>query len=168
MTTNKSEMMPDSHESDTSNTIKKKRAMIEALIASANIVSTAAKKANISRETHYKWVKDDSEYAAMVEDVKEVVKDMTESRLYELIHGTKSQHVIRTQKVVTLRNELGVEYDKVINVTEVVTLQDPPNTAAVIYWMKQKAKDRGYSQSPDADDEETKNANKVLIIETGA
>jgi hypothetical protein len=63
----------------------KKTAMLEALERSLGIVSTAAKAANIDRQTHYNWLKDDPEYKAAVEAIQESVIDFAESHLYKLI-----------------------------------------------------------------------------------
>ena len=63
----------------------KKAAMLEALERSLGIVSTAAKAANIDRQTHYNWLKDDPNYKAAVEAIQESVIDFAESHLYKLI-----------------------------------------------------------------------------------
>lgn len=62
-----------------------KQAMLEALEASLGIVSTAAKKANVGRSTHYKWIQEDAEYKSAVEEIQEGVLDFAESHLYKLI-----------------------------------------------------------------------------------
>jgi hypothetical protein len=62
-----------------------KEAMLEALEASLGIVSTAAKKANVGRSTHYKWIQEDAEYKSAVEEIQEGVLDFAESHLYKLI-----------------------------------------------------------------------------------
>lgn len=68
-----------------SNSLKKK-AMLEALAKAMGIVTIATNKVGIDRTTHYKWMQEDPEYRAAVEDVKEVSIDMVE---YELIKATK-------------------------------------------------------------------------------
>ena len=62
-----------------------KQAMLEALEASLGIVSTAAKKANVGRSTHYKWMDEDPEYKKAVQEVQESVLDFAESHLYKLV-----------------------------------------------------------------------------------
>lgn len=62
-----------------------KAAMLEALEASLGIVSTAAKKANVGRSTHYKWMDEDADYKKAVEAVQESVLDFAESHLYKLV-----------------------------------------------------------------------------------
>ena len=62
-----------------------KQAMLEALEASLGIVSTAAKKANIGRSTHYKWIVEDPDYKQAVQEVQDSVLDFAESHLYKLV-----------------------------------------------------------------------------------
>jgi len=62
-----------------------KKDMIEALEAALGIVSTAAKKANIGRTTHYRWMEEDPEYKQAVQEVQESVLDFAESHLYKLV-----------------------------------------------------------------------------------
>jgi hypothetical protein len=62
-----------------------KQAMLEALEASLGIVSTAAKKANVGRSTHYKWMDEDPDYKQAVQEVQESVLDFAESHLYKLV-----------------------------------------------------------------------------------
>jgi hypothetical protein len=63
----------------------KKVAMLEALEKSLGIVSTAAKAANVDRQSHYNWMKDDPAYKAAVEFIQESVIDFAESHLYKLV-----------------------------------------------------------------------------------
>jgi len=59
--------------------------MVAALEKSLGIVSTACKAAGISRDTHYRWMKEDSEYKASVHELSEVALDFAESHLHKLI-----------------------------------------------------------------------------------
>lgn len=69
----------------------KKNRMLEALEKSLGVVSTAAKKAEINRSTHYDWLKDDKDYAARVSDIADIALDFAESKLHKLIDdGTPS------------------------------------------------------------------------------
>jgi hypothetical protein len=63
----------------------KKVAMLEALEKSLGIVSTAAKAANVDRQSHYNWMKEDPAYKAAVESIQESVIDFAESHLYKLV-----------------------------------------------------------------------------------
>jgi transcriptional regulator of acetoin/glycerol metabolism len=62
-----------------------KKALVEALEKSLGVVSTACKAAGISRDTHYRWLKEDPEYKAQVEELSEVAVDFAESHLHKLI-----------------------------------------------------------------------------------
>lgn len=84
----------------------KKQAMLEALRKSLGVVSTAAKRVGITRQTHYNWLESDAEYKKDVFLIAEEEKDFAESHLHQLI-------------------------------------QDG-NPAATIFYLKTKAKDRGY------------------------
>jgi hypothetical protein len=63
-----------------------KRAMIAALEKSLGIVTTACKTLNISRETHYRWLREDPEYKQAVEELQEVAIDFAESSLHKRIN----------------------------------------------------------------------------------
>jgi hypothetical protein len=70
----------------TSNDIQKK-AMIDALEKSIGIVTNACKLVGIARETHYRWMREDSAYKDLVESVGDMVLDFVESKLHTLIDG---------------------------------------------------------------------------------
>ncbi len=59
--------------------------MIEALIASLGIISTACSAVGINRSTHYEWIKTDDHYAEQVIDIAEHAHDMVESQLHDQI-----------------------------------------------------------------------------------
>tara|TARA_R100001015_G_C4526319_1_gene93934 strand:- start:317 stop:652 length:336 start_codon:yes stop_codon:yes gene_type:complete len=63
----------------------KKKTLLEALEKSLGVVSTACKKAGISRRTYYNWINTDSNFKKSVEDINEMALDFAESKLYELI-----------------------------------------------------------------------------------
>ena len=63
----------------------KKAAMLEALEKSLGIVSTACKMVDISRQTHYAWLKSDEEYKKAVDSIQDGVLDFAESHLYKLV-----------------------------------------------------------------------------------
>lgn len=62
-----------------------KKAMIEALIKSLGVVTTAAKLAGIDRTTHYNWLKEDDDYKAQVESIEDIAIDFAESKLHSQI-----------------------------------------------------------------------------------
>ena len=63
----------------------KKGLMLEALEKSLGIVSTACKMVDISRQTHYAWMKADEEYKKAVDSIQDGVLDFAESHLYKLV-----------------------------------------------------------------------------------
>ena len=63
----------------------KKRAMLEALEKSLGVVTTACNQVDISRETHYSWLKNDEDYKEKVDDVVNVTLDFAESQLHKQI-----------------------------------------------------------------------------------
>lgn len=60
--------------------------MIEALEKSLGIVTTAAKTVGISRDTHYRWLKDDPEYKGKVDAIADMALDFAESSLHRQIN----------------------------------------------------------------------------------
>lgn len=74
--------------------------MLEALSKSLGIVSTAAKKAGINRETHRLWVENDPEYAAAVADIKEDRKDFLESKLHQRVNEGSDTMIIFALKTI--------------------------------------------------------------------
>mgnify|MGYP003799635619 FL=1 len=61
--------------------------MLAALEKTLGVVSTAAKIAGIDRCTHYEWLKEDSEYAEKVAELKNVALDFAETKLHAAIDG---------------------------------------------------------------------------------
>ena len=70
------------------NLIKKqtnKTKMLEALTHCLGNISEACKMVNISRETHYRWIREDDFYAQQIEDLQESIIDFVESELFKQI-----------------------------------------------------------------------------------
>ena len=63
----------------------KKKGMIEALGKTLGIVTNACKQVGISRQTHYKWYREDLDYRKAVDDVENITLDFAESKLHEQI-----------------------------------------------------------------------------------
>jgi len=63
----------------------KKGQMLEALEKSLGIVSTGCKMVDISRQTHYAWMKADTDYKKAVDSIADSVLDFAESHLYKLV-----------------------------------------------------------------------------------
>jgi hypothetical protein len=68
----------------TNNDILKKN-MIEALEKSLGIVTTACKMVGMSRETHYRWLREDEEYKEAVDGIADLTLDFVESNLHKQI-----------------------------------------------------------------------------------
>lgn len=62
-----------------------KKAMIDALEKSLGIVTTACKLVGISRETHYRWTREDEAYKTAVDDIGDIALDFAESQLHKQI-----------------------------------------------------------------------------------
>tara|TARA_R100001510_G_C7530544_1_gene122155 strand:- start:10 stop:384 length:375 start_codon:yes stop_codon:yes gene_type:complete len=63
----------------------KKKAMIAALQQSLGVVTSACKAVGISRETHYKWLREDVDYKYQVDDLSNIALDFAESQLHNQI-----------------------------------------------------------------------------------
>jgi hypothetical protein len=64
-----------------------KKAMLEALEKSLGVVTSACKAVEISRETHYRWMREDENYKQAVDDLANVALDFAESQLHKQIKG---------------------------------------------------------------------------------
>lgn len=62
-----------------------KKAMLQALEKSLGVVTTACKNVGISRETHYKWLREDESYKESVDDLVNVALDFAETQLHKQI-----------------------------------------------------------------------------------
>ena len=71
-----------------------KKAMLDALEKSLGIVTTATKAVGISRETHYRWMKEDEEYKAAVDGIEGIALDFAESQLHKQIREGNSTATI--------------------------------------------------------------------------
>lgn len=101
-----------------------KKQVLELLKESNGIISSACDNAGISRQTFYNWKKDDPEFAEAVESINEAAIDHVESKLMEKING------IQLGKY----NEKG----------ELIIYDQQPSDTAIIFFLKCKAKKRGY------------------------
>lgn len=68
---------------DKSDDLKKK--MLQALESTLGVVTGACKRVNIARQTHYRWMKEDPEYAEAVKAIDDIGIDFAESQLHSLI-----------------------------------------------------------------------------------
>ena len=83
------------------------------------IISSACEASGVCRQTYYNYIADDEEFAKEVDEINEAAIDHVESKLMEKING------------VQINSEKGV-YDL------------PPSDTAIIFFLKTKAKKRGY------------------------
>ena len=71
-----------------------KKAMLEALTKSLGIVTSACKSVGINRDTHYEWLKNDEQYKAEVESLKDVALDFAESQLHKKMQSGSDTAII--------------------------------------------------------------------------
>lgn len=90
----------------------KKSAVITALEKTLGVVAQACQTAGISRQTFYRWMKEDPDFKTKVQEVGEYAVDFVESQLFKQIQGgnttatifylkTKGKHrgYVETQEV---------------------------------------------------------------------
>lgn len=63
----------------------KKAAMVQALTKALGVVKMACESVGISRNTHYRWLKEDPAYEEACKNLPEVVLDFAEHHLHKLI-----------------------------------------------------------------------------------
>lgn len=73
---------------------KSKENAIKALEQNLGIVTIACRAANISRKTFYKWLKEDEEFKAAVQDVYEMQGDYVENQLLKNIKAGDTSSII--------------------------------------------------------------------------
>ena len=72
----------------------RKKLLLEALEKSLGIVTTACKAANISRDCHYDWLKNDEEYKKRVNEISEIQLDFVENKLIDRINKGDTTAII--------------------------------------------------------------------------
>jgi hypothetical protein len=63
----------------------KKEKLLEALEQTLGVVTTACKKANIDRQSYYRWINTDRDFRLAVEEIDNVALDFAESQLHKQI-----------------------------------------------------------------------------------
>ncbi len=63
----------------------KKEKLLEALESTLGVVTTACKKANIHRQSYYRWIDRDRDFRLAVEEISNVALDFAESQLHKQI-----------------------------------------------------------------------------------
>jgi len=71
-----------------------KKALIEAMVKTLGIVTSACEKCNCSRETFYKYYKEDKEFKKQIDDVSNIALDFAESKLHKLIQNENPTGII--------------------------------------------------------------------------
>lgn len=110
---------------DIMDTLKKR--FIDVLKKSRGIITSACESVDMSRQTYYNWLKDDEEFAEAVHEVQESAIDFVESKLMQKINGIE---------VVSSKGEI---------------FEVPPSDTAIIFFLKTKAKQRGYVEKSEID-----------------
>lgn len=96
----------------------RKKEVLNALEKSLGVVTTACKNVGISRETYYKWLREDKKFKDAVNDIDAVALDFAESQLHKQIQegstsatifylktkGKKRGYVERTEQVITTQD----------------------------------------------------------------
>ena len=106
--------------------------ILAALESKNGIVTEACKSIGLNRSTYYLWLSDDIEFKAKVEEIQDVAIDYVESKLFEKITG------VAVKKGETDDGE-PIVYDI------------PPSDTAIIFYLKTKAKKRGYIERNEVD-----------------
>lgn len=119
-----------------------KKGMIGAMKRSLGRITEAAEACNISRQTHYNWMKDDEEYKQAIEAVEESAIDFVESKLFELIDGAQ-------REVMTESGPL--------------MIKETPNPTACIFYLKTKGKKRGYIERNEITGADGKDVVNIII-----
>lgn len=115
-----------------------KKVVIEALSECHGIVTDACRKTGTARSTFYQWLNDDTKFKAAVEEVQEQAIDFVEGKLFQKVNGV----------LATSRNDED---------GEPIVYEIPPSDTAIIFYLKTKAKKRGYVERTEIQAEVTEN-----------
>lgn len=99
-----------------------KEELLVALEKCLGNVSDACKSLGVNRRNHYNYMGSDKAYKETVLSIQDMSKDFVESKLFELIDGVHTQY--DNKRVYKTK----------------------PDTTAIIFYLKTRAKDRGYSE----------------------
>ncbi len=102
---------------------EKKKLLVDALSECYGIVTDACRMVGVPRSTYYNWLKEDTEFKQAVEDTQEEAIDFVEGKLLQKIKG------------ITLGQ---------VKDGELVVYDQQPSDTAIIFYLKCKAKKRGY------------------------
>ena len=98
-----------------------KNAMIAALETTLGVVTQACEIIGITRQAHYKWMREDEEYKKRVEEVENVAIDFAESELHKQIKSGNSTSTIFFLKTKAKKRGYveQMEVDSNININQV-------------------------------------------------
>lgn len=71
-----------------------KKAMLAALERSLGIVTSACREVGITRETFYRWLKEDPEFKERVDDIDNMTLDYVETQLYKQIREGSEKSIL--------------------------------------------------------------------------
>ncbi len=96
-----------------------KERLLKALESSLGVITTALKATDLSRTNFYKWLKEDEEFAAKVEEIENIQQDFIKSKYYECVKDKVPSDVIHAAKTRLGWNETNrldvTSGDKAIN-----------------------------------------------------
>jgi hypothetical protein len=75
-----------------------KERLLKALESSLGVITTALKSTDLSRTNFYKWLKEDEEFAAKVEEIENIQQDFIKSKYYECVKDKVPSVVIHAAK----------------------------------------------------------------------
>ena len=75
-----------------------KERLLKALESSLGVITTALKATDLSRTNFYKWLKEDEDFAAKVEEIENIQKDFIKSKYYECVKDKVPSVVIHAAK----------------------------------------------------------------------
>lgn len=108
----------------------KRERFLAALEQARGIVSVACRNFNISRTIHYEWMKEEW-YSQRVAEINESVIDFVEGKLFQKIEG--------------------ITIGKMDKEGELQVFDVPPSDTAIIFYLKTRAKSRGYIERQELD-----------------
>jgi hypothetical protein len=72
--------------------------ILKALESSLGVITTALKSCDLSRTNFYKWIKEDKEFAAKVQEIENIQQDFIKSKYYECVKDKVPSVVIHAAK----------------------------------------------------------------------
>ena len=75
-----------------------KERLLKALESSLGVITTALKSCDLSRTNFYKWLKEDEEFKAQVEEIENIQQDFIKSKYYECVKDKVPSVVIHAAK----------------------------------------------------------------------